>query len=74
MNMQAYMQNPQTKQQMDAYQASMIQEIENGISYDLNRPCLSKDDALKHIRFMEEQKMDAVKNLQQKTRGQMIQQ
>jgi hypothetical protein len=62
-NMQFYLQNPQMKQQFDLAQQKLIQEIEAALVFDETKPCLTKEEALKHIRFMEEQKMEAVKTI-----------
>lgn len=61
--MQYFMQNPQMKQQLDAAQQQLIQEIEAGLVFDETRPCLTKEEAIKHITYMEEQKMEAVKTI-----------
>lgn len=41
--MQYFMQNPQMKQQLDAAQQQLIQEIEAGLVFDETRPCLTKE-------------------------------
>lgn len=68
------MSNPQLKAQIDAAQQQTIMDLEKAHKYDETKPVISREKALEQMRVMENKKVDALKELQEKSKTQMIQQ
>ena len=64
-----YNQNPQTKTKLDEAMQVTVKSFESKLIEDLQKPTLSKEDALKYVKIMEERKLDSIVKLQNISRS-----